>query len=41
VKGVKGARALTDVSVEVWSSKHDYEDFLGAGPVDDKGGYEI
>ena len=37
----RGRRALTDVLVEVWSSKRDYEDFLGAGPVDDKGGYEI
>jgi hypothetical protein len=27
--------------VELWSSKRDYEDFLGAAPVDEKGGYEI
>jgi hypothetical protein len=27
VKHAKGKRALTDVWVVVWSSKHDYEDF--------------
>ena len=41
VRDAKAKRALTGVWVEVWSSKHDHEDFLGAGPVNDKGGYEV
>ena len=41
VKNAKGKRSLADIQVEAWSSKHDYEDFLGAAPLDDKGAYEI
>lgn len=41
VREARSKRAPADAWVEVWNRRHDYEDFLGAGPVNDKGAFEV